>query len=177
MKLDKFTCVSDINMDKYIEFLEYVKNNMEHPDWLGDFSKVDLIDLVNNKSKIWVYYFNNEPVCSMMIIPIDEKSLSELDLNLNDKDVVEYGPIFVNPKYIGKGLQYQMFLKLDEYCRNLGYKYAVGTVHPDNIYCINNFIKDKFIFFNQKKLKRGIRNIYLKVFHKDSLKRKMEFIL
>ena len=178
LKLEEFTCIREnIDIDKYIEFRENVKNNMKHSDWLGDFSKVDLTNLVNNKSKIWVYYFNNEPVCSMMIIPADEKSLSKLDLDLNYKDVVEYGPIFVNPKYVGKGLQYQMFLKLDEYCYELGYKYAVGTVHPDNIYSINNFIKDKFIFFNQKEFKRGIRDIYLKVLNKNYVEKILTFIV
>lgn len=178
MKLKELICMSEnIDIDKYIEFREYVKSNMENPDWLGDFSKVDLINLVNNKSKIWVYYFNNEPVCSMMIIPADEKSLSELDLNLNYKDVIQYGPIFVNPKYVGKGLQYQMFLKLDEYCYELGYKYAVATVHPDNIYSINNFIKDKFILFNTKEFKRGIRDIYLRVFDRDYDEKILTFIV
>ena len=164
-------------MDKYIVFREYVKGNLEHPDWLGDFSKEDLINLVNNGSKIWVYYLDDEPICSMMIILADEKALSKFDMDLNYKDVIEYGPMFVNHKYIGKGLQYQMFLELDKYCYKLGYKYAVGTVHPDNTYSINNFIKDKFVFFNQKEFKRGLRNIYLKVLDKDYVEKILTFIV
>ena len=178
MKLQELTCICEnINLDKYIEFREYVKNNMEHPDWLGDFSKEDLINLVNNGSKIWVYYLNNEIVCSMMIISSSKDVLSKFDMNLNYKDVVEYGPMFVNPKYVGKGLQYQMFLELDEYSNKLGYKYAVGTVHPDNIYSINNFIKDRFILFNQKEFKRGIRDIYLKVLDKNYVEKVLTFIV
>lgn len=178
MKLEELTCISDnIDMDKYIEFREYVKNNMEYPDWLGDFFLEDLVYLVNNGSKIWVYYLNDEPVCSMMIIPASKEALSKFDMDLNYKDVIEYGPMFVNSKYVGKGLQYQMFLELDKYCYRLGYKYAVGTVHPDNTYSINNFIKDKFIFFNQKEFKRGIRDIYLKVLYKDYVEKILTFIV
>ena len=178
MKLDDLTCINEnIDIDKYIEFREYVKSNMKHPDWLGDFSKEDLITLVNNGSKIWIYYLDNEPVCSMMIISASKDTLSKFAIDLNYTNVIEYGPMFVNPKYIGKGFQYQMFLKLDEYCYKLGYKYAVGTVHPDNTYSINNFIKNRFILFNQKEFKRGIRDIYLKVLDKDYVEKIITFIV
>ena len=99
-------------------------------------------------------------------IPSAENALSKFELDLDYKDVVDYGPMFVNSKYIGNGLQYQMLKVLDEYCINKKYKYAISTIHPDNIYSINSLIKDKFIFFNQKEFKRGLRNIYLKTLDK-----------
>lgn len=55
-----------------------------------------------------------------------------------------------------------MLKELDKYCSNLGYKYAVSTIHPDNIYSINNLEKDNFKCIGTKKFKRGIRNIYFK---------------
>ena len=57
-------------------------------------------------------------------------------LDLNYREVVDYGPMFVNPKYVGNKLQYQMLQKIDKYSKMLGYKYAVGTIHPDNKYSI-----------------------------------------
>lgn len=96
----------------------------------------------------------------MMIIPSSEKNLSKFKFDLCYKEVIDYGPMFVNPKYIGNGLQYQMLKAIDNYCQSLGYKYAITTVHPDNIYSINNLIKDNFEHKNTKELKRGIRNIY-----------------
>lgn len=42
MKLNELTCINqNINIDEYIEFREMVKENMDHPEWLGDFSKED----------------------------------------------------------------------------------------------------------------------------------------
>lgn len=178
MKLEDLTCVNEnVDLDKYIEFREYVKSTMKYPDWLGDFSKEDLINLVNNESKIWIYYLGDEPVCSMMLISSDEEALLKFGLDLNYKDVVDYGPMFVSPKYVGKGLQTEMIKEMDRYCVSLGYKYAVSTIHPDNVYSINNFIKDKFIFFNQKEFKRGIRNIYLKVIDKNYVEKILTFIV
>ena len=163
MKLNELTCINEnINIDEYITFRELVKTKMEYPEWLGDFSKEDLIDLLKNNSKIWIYYLNNEPVCSMMIIPASEKSLLKFEIDLDYKEVIDYGPMFVNPKYVGNKLQYQMLQELDNYCLNNNYKYAAVTVHPDNNYSINNLLKDNFIYKNTKTFKRGIRNIYLK---------------
>lgn len=163
MRLNELNCIDDnINLDEYIEFREKVKKNMEHPEWLGDFSKEDLINLLNNSSKIWIYYLNKEPVCSMMLIPSDEKALSKFELDLYYKEVADYGPMFVNPKFVGNGLQYQMLKVMDKYCVNLGYKYVASTIHPDNIYSINNLVKDSFEYKNTKQFKRGMRNIYLK---------------
>lgn len=163
MKLEDLKCINDnVDLEKYIELREKVKENMQHPEWLGDFSKEDLIYLLSNNSKIWIYYLEKEPVCSMMLIPSTQKDLDKLGIKLNYKEVADYGPMFVNPKFVGNGLQYQMLIELDNYVVNLGYKYAAGTIHPDNFYSINNLVKDNFKYQCTKEFTRGIRNIYLK---------------
>lgn len=163
MKLDDLRCISqDINIDEYISFREMVKSKMKESHWLGDFSKDKINDLIAINSKIWIYYLNDEPICSMMLIPSDKESMNKYSLDLNYLEVVDYGPMFVNPNYIGNGLQYQMLKRLDEYSFELGYKYAVVTIHPDNIYSINNIIKDGFTLVSTREFTRGVRNIYLK---------------
>lgn len=163
MKLEDLKRIDDnIDLDKYIEYREYVKSNMQHPEWLGDFTKEDLEKLLSSGTKIWIYYLDNDFVCSMMSIPSSEKDMVKFDLNLDYKEVIDYGPMFVNPKYVGNKLQYQMLKYLDEYVKSKGYKTAVGTIHPDNIYSINNLIKDDFILTGSRNFKRGKRNIYVK---------------
>lgn len=163
MKLEDLKRIDDnIDLDKYIEYREYVKSNMQHPEWLGDFTKEDLEKLLSSGTKIWIYYLDNDFVCSMMSIPSSEKDMVKFDLNLDYKEVIDYGPVFVNPKYVGNKLQYQMLKYLDEYVKSKGYKTAVGTIHPDNIYSINNLIKDDFILTGSRNFKRGTRNIYVK---------------
>ena len=76
LNLNELNCINEnINLDEYIDFREKVKKQMEYPEWLGDLSKDDLIKLINSDSKILIYYLNEEPICSMMLIPSDEKSL------------------------------------------------------------------------------------------------------
>ena len=31
----------NVNLDEYLWLYNYVRDNMEHPEWLGDFSKED----------------------------------------------------------------------------------------------------------------------------------------
>lgn len=163
MKINNLKCVDkNIDLDEYIKYREEVKSKMQHPDWLGDFTKEDLKKLLDNGSKIWMYYYNNNFVSSMMMIPSTKEDMQKFNLNKNYKEVVDYGPMFVNYKYIGNNLQYQMLQELDKYVKGLGYKTAIGTIHPDNIYSINNFNKDNFKLHSTRKFKRGIRNIYIK---------------
>ena len=154
--------VEKINIDQYIKFREQVKETMNNPEWLGDFTREDIELLLQENSKIWVYYSKEIPICSMMIIPATKKALIKFELNYKVQEVIDYGPMFVNPNYIGNNLQYQMLRELDEKSRKKGYRYAVVTVHPDNMYSIRNLEKDKFKLINTKNFERGTRNIYLK---------------
>ncbi len=162
--LTDLVCQDDsINLDEYLIFSKMVRDNMEHPDWLGVFSEDDLKQMLKDNSKIWNYYLNDEIVCSMMYIPATEHSAMKLEIsNYDFRLIADYGPMMVNPKYIGNGLQYQMLKVLNQYALNIGCKYAVATIHPDNIYSINNFLKDEFLKIGQKDFKRGRRDIYFK---------------
>lgn len=163
MKLEDLKVINEnIDLDKYIEFRELVKQNMEHPEWLGDFSKEELIKLLEEDSVLWIYYLDDEPVCSMMLFPNIEEELKAFNYNIDYQNTVDYGPMFVNPKYVGNKLQFQMLKELDDYCIKLGYKYAAATVHPDNFYSFNNLLKDEFVLIGVRIFIRGNRNIYLK---------------
>lgn len=163
MNIKNLKCVdNNIDIDSYLEFRKYIKENMKKPEWLRDLSKEDLIDLLNRGSKVWIYYMDNTIVCSMMLIPADKKLLRKLGVDYDSQEVADYGSMFVNPKFIGNKLQYQMLNFLDEYCIKQGYKYAVTTIDPNNIYSIRNILNDGFEFYNIKVFTRGVRNVYLK---------------
>ena len=84
--LSDFNNMNDnIDLKKYIEFRESVKKCMEHPEWLGDFSEEELVYLLNNNSKIWLYYLEDVPVCSMMLIPAREKDLEKFEKKVAEK--------------------------------------------------------------------------------------------
>lgn len=162
MNLESLKMVENINLDDYINERDLIKINMEYPEWLGDFEKEDLEYELKHGAKIWMFYDDDKFVCSMMIIPSTEKVLKKFDIDYEYTTVIDYGPMFVNPKYVGNGLQLQMLEYEDNYAKNNGYMFSLVTIHPENKYSINNILKDGFEYRCQKELSRGIRNIYIK---------------
>lgn len=151
------------DLDSYILFEKLVKSNMEHPEWLGDFSKEDYNFLLSNNSYIFIWEINNEIAASGMIIPAREQDLTKFfSGDLNYKDVIDFGPEMVNPKYIGNGLQQNIINYLQQFSKDMGYKYALATVHPDNIYSKANFLKTNFEILGEVEFKRGKRIILRK---------------
>ena len=164
VSLNDFKCLNnDINLDEYIKCRDRLKEDMDYPDWLGDFSKETLEELLMTGSKIWMYYHGNNFVSSMMLISVTEQTIKSFGVDFDYREVVDYGPMMVDFKYQGNGLQYQMLITLDDYCRKAGYRYAISTVHPDNIFLISNLEKDCFYLVGHKTFERGKRNIYLKI--------------
>ena len=76
MKLSDFKEVSDnVNLDEYLELYNYVRDNMEHPEWLGTFEVDEIKEILDMGGKIWIYYDNDVPVRSVFYIPASNKSL------------------------------------------------------------------------------------------------------
>ena len=125
MELKDFNCQSEKkDLDKYLEFYNDVHNHMEHPEWLGTFTKEELEMLLNNGAKLFNYYDNDTIACSFLYLPCSNKSLQKHNINYDESLVGSCGPIMVNPKYIGNGLQQQMIKDLDNYCRSINKKYV-----------------------------------------------------
>lgn len=162
IKLEELKLNKDLDLDEYIELREYVKSNMEHPEWLGDFSKEDLEFMLSIGTEIWNYSNDEELVCSIMLIPSSEKDVTSFDLTCDYKVTIDCGPTMVSPKYVGNGLMTQMMKAMEEYVKGNGIKYIVGTVHPDNEFSVNNFIKNDYKEISRKEFKRGLRAVYFK---------------
>ena len=165
MELKNFHCQNENNgLDKYLEFYNNVRNNMEHPEWLGTFTKEEIEELLSIGGKLFNYYDNDEIVCSFFYLPCSNKSLQKHNINYDESIVGSCGPIMVNPKYIGNGLQSQMIKELEAYCKSINKKYCYTRIHPDNVYCINNFTKANYNFLQTYTSPKDgeVRNDYLK---------------
>lgn len=47
----------------------------------------------------------------------------------------------VHPDDRGQGIQKRLMADAEEILRQRGYRYLMGTAHPDNVYSVNNFLK------------------------------------
>lgn len=163
MKLSDLYCISEnVNLDDYLKLYKYVKDNMDYPSWLGEFTKEEIIELLNIGTKIWLYYDNKTPVCSFMMLPSSNKTLNKNNVFYDEKEVASLGPIMVSKGYVGNKLQLQMMEELECYCKANNYKYIFTKVHSDNKYSLSNMLKYGFKITNEYTNERGNNTTLIK---------------
>ena len=156
MKLNDLKEVStNVNLDEYLYLYNYVRDNMEHPEWLGTFSKEEIEDILNNNGKIWMYYDKDIPVCSIFYIPTKNKSLRKHNIEYDEEVIGSLGPVMVRKEYVGNGLQTQMMNVLNDYVKSIGKTHMFTKAHSDNIYSIKNILKDGYKVIDEYENERG----------------------
>lgn len=163
MKLSDLKEVSEnINIDEYLWLYNYVRDNMEHPEWLGTFTKEEIIDILNNGGKIWMYFDKDTPVCSIFYIPTSNKSLRKHNIEYDKEITGSLGPIMVRKEYQGNGLQIAMMKVLNDYVKSIGKTHMFTKAHSDNIYSIKNILKDGYKICHEYESDRGPSTAFVK---------------
>lgn len=88
------------------------------------------------------------------------------DIGILEKEldkVAHMESIAILTKYRGNGLQYRMMQTAEKELRNLGYRYCMCTVHPENIYSRQNIIRQGYeVVLTKEKYGGYLRDILLK---------------
>ncbi len=163
MKLKDLKEISNnVNLDDYLYLYNYVRDNMEHPEWLGTFSKEEINDILNIGGKIWLYYDKDIPVCSVFYIPTTNKSLRKHNVEYDESITGSLGPIMVRKEYVGNGLQTSMMKMLNNYVKSIGITHMFTKAHSDNIYSIRNILKDGYKVVHIYTNERGENTAFVK---------------
>lgn len=163
MKLTDLKEISNnVNLDEYLYLYNYVRDNMEHPEWLGTFTKKEIEDILKIGGKIWMYYDKNIPVCSIFYIPTSNKSLRKHNIDYDEEITGSLGPVMVRHEYVGNGLQTQMMNILNEYVKSIGKTHMFTKAHSDNIYSIKNILKDGYKVIDEYINERGPMTAFVK---------------
>ena len=163
MQLSDFKEVSDnVNLDEYLYLYNYVRNNMEYPEWLGTFTREEIEDILKIGGKIWLYYDKETPVCSVFYIPVSNKSLRKHNVEYDESVTGSLGPIMVRKEYVGNGLQTAMQEVVNDYAKSIGKIHMFTKAHADNIYSVRNILKDGYKVVDQYKNERGPMVAFIK---------------
>ena len=163
MRLKDFTEVSDnVNLEKYLYLYNYVRDNMEHPEWLGTFTLDEIKEILSIGGKIWMYYDKDIPVCSVFYIPTSNKSLRKHNIEYDESVTGSLGPIMVRKEYVGNGLQTAMLEVLNNYVKSIVKTHMFTKAHSDNIYSIRNILKDGYSVVHEYKNERGPMTAFIK---------------
>ena len=153
---------SNVNLEEYLFLYKYVRDNMEHPEWLGTFTLDEIKEILNNDGKIWMYYDGDIPVCSVFYIPASNKILRKHNIEYDESITGSLGPIMVRKEYVGNGLQTAMMKVLNEYLANIGKTHMFTKAHSDNIYSIRNILKDGYKVINEYTNERGPITVFIR---------------
>lgn len=163
MNFIKLKCVNqNVDLNDYLKLYTYVKENMQHPEWLGTFSMNEIKDILLHGGKIWLYYDNDRLACSMFYIPSNQKTLNKRNINALEKETASLGPIMVSPDYVGNGFMLKMLETFNEYCDIIGSKYIFTKAHSDNLFSINNLYKNGYELKDEYENERGRMSAFLK---------------
>lgn len=163
MKLNEFKEVSDnVNLDDYLYLYNYVRDNMEYPEWLGTFTLDEINEILNIGGKIWMYYDKSIPVCSMFYIPASNKSLRKHHIEYDESVTGSLGPIMVRKEYVGNGLQNAMMDVMNNYVKSIGKTHMFTKAHSDNIYSIRNILKDGYKIIDEYENEKGQMTAFVK---------------
>ena len=153
---------ADDQVDQLIDLYNVVRDNIEHPEWLGTFTKKEILDILKSGGKIWMYYDKNIPVCSVFYIPTTNKSLRKHNVNFDESITGSLGPIMVRSEYVGNGLQSDMLKVLDDYVKSIGKTHIFTKAHSDNIYSIRNILKNGYKVVDEYENERGPMTAFVK---------------
>lgn len=163
MKLTDLKEVSNnVNLDEYLYLYKYVRDNMEHPEWLGTFTYNEIEEILNIGGKIWMYYDKNIPVCSVFYIPASNNSLRKHNIHYDEKVTGSLGPIMVRKEYVGNGLQTAMLEVLDDYVKSIGKEHMFTKTHSDNTYSIRNILQAGYKIIDEYENERGPMTVFIK---------------
>lgn len=165
MKLNDLKVISeDVPLDEYLYLYNYVRDNMEHKEWLGTFTEEEIKEILKIGGKIWLYYDKEIPVCSVFYIPVSNKSLRKHNILHDEKLTGSLGPIMVRHEYVGNGFQTAMQNVINKYAISVGKKYMFTKAHSDNIYSIKNILKDGYEVIDEYLNERGKMTAFVKKF-------------
>lgn len=163
MKFTDLKEVTDnVNLDDYLYLYNYVRDNMEHPEWLGVFTLEEIKEILSIGGKIWMYYDKDIPVCSVFYIPTKNKSLRKHNIEYDESITGSLGPIMVRKEYVGNGFQTAMLKVLNDYVKSIGKEHMFTKAHSDNIYSIRNILKDGYRVIDEYENERGPMTAFVK---------------
>ena len=115
MKLTDLKEVSDnVNLNDYFILYNYVRDNMEYPEWLGTFTLEEIKEILIIGGKIWLYYDKDIPVCSVFYIPTSNKSLKKHNIEYDETITGSLGPVMVRKEYVGNNFQTAMLKTIND---------------------------------------------------------------
>lgn len=140
-------------VEKYIDFSDLIKSTLEHPEYFENYTKKDLIKLLDNGSYIYLYKYHDFALASSMLIKLNKSRMKEFDLDFEEESGIELGPQAVFQDIRENGVQKYLMKKMEEIAKNKNYKYILAIIHKDDNTTNSNIKKLNYGIVKEQKEK------------------------
>lgn len=149
------------DLENIKKFQREIIDSMENKEWFTPLTKYEFTYPLENNGKINLLYYNKELIGLYVLTINPEKNIIK-EYELENKNIAILDSIMIKEQYRGSNLQRQGMKIIEEEACNLNIELIVATVHPENIYSLNNFIKENYKIIKKHKIHGGPRFIVVK---------------
>ncbi len=164
---ERIATIADVPM--IAEFQQEIRANaIKAQDGAPVFAADDeefISEIITSKRGVIMLYYDGDKLAAFfeMTVPDDPNHLDEYLVKDYHDVCYEDGAVFesvaVVPEYRGNGLMLQIAQRMHELARERGIKWMTGTVHPENPYSLNNFIRAGYEVLAEVDFHYGRRDI------------------
>ena len=162
MKIDGFDLeiLEASDLEKALAFQRRVIDGMNNKEWFTPLTRKEFLKPIMGRDNVYMLKDGKNEVA--LFVGTADFSDEIEEYGLTDNNVLLVDSIMVAEEYRGRGLQRKILDFLFGRAQVLGVRALVATVHPDNVYSVNNFVKLGYEIVGKKKIHGGPRLILLK---------------
>ncbi len=149
------------DMSNICQLMQELWHKMEHQEWFAPDEEISLRDAFSqHKAMGWkVIDSERKSLVGFFIVQFPGKAPDNLgrDIALPEEElekVAHFDSVMIHPNYRGHHLQKRLIPYGEQAIKKCGYRYIMCTIHPDNIYSLQNTLAEGFEIMT-KKLKYG----------------------
>ena len=146
-----------------LQFQRKIIDSMENKDFFAPLTEKEILFPIKNKGLVCTLLHNDTIIGFFVLTPNPPKKImSEYNLDNLEKLGLLDG-IMIKKEYRGSKLQQQCLEYIEKKALESGTKQIIATVHPQNIWSLNNFIEKNYKIIAQKNVHGGPRYILQKI--------------
>ncbi len=152
--------INNKELDILIKFQKEIIDNMPNKEWFVPLTEEEFLSSIEGRDNTYFFKCNDE-IIGLLVLTCDIPDVLE-EYQLPNKNYMLIDSVMVKDEYRGHNLQRQMLKFAYERALKLGMNGLVATIHPDNKYSLDNFIKEEYELLHVLTIHGGTRNIMIK---------------
>ena len=142
----KIEIVTEERLNEVLNFQKEIIDNMNRKDFFCPLTEEEFLTPMKKQDNVYFLKYNTEIIGLFVATCNIPDVLKEYQLKNNNVMLID--SIMIKEEYRGNKLQIKILNYLYNRAKELKLDGLVATIHPENIYSLNNFINDGYEIIN-----------------------------